>query len=253
MSAWEDRPPLTRREARERERQAALSVVPDPAPSTPEPASSTPDVAPADPAPAAVAPEAQPEHTLTRRELRALRAAREANQPAEASPAQLAEDSRPAENSAPRSAPRAFHWSRSSEDEAEVGSTSGTSTASNALILPSVPSVPTTGPLTSTGDILVTGSIDLPRSLGATGQHPSRYDSPDIDRLFDAEDADSDDRDSAPVRASSAVSSHASARDTITPPKARKGRLTVALIVTASILAAGVIALVVATYAMRIF
>ncbi|MCX7522245.1 hypothetical protein OSC27_08135 [Microbacterium sp. STN6] len=129
----------------------------------------------------------------------------------------------------------------------------GSTTASNALILPVVPSAPdATGPLTSTGEILVTGTIDLPRSLGATGQHPDRYDSSEMDRLFDQE-ADPRTSDVAPVRASRAVSTHTSTRGMIAPPKKRSSRLPVILPVTAAVLALAVIGLVIAGVVFKVF
>ena len=43
---------------------------------------------------------------------------------------------------------------------------------------------PMGNPLANSSEVIVTGSIDLPRSFGATGVHPSQIDSSDVDRLF---------------------------------------------------------------------
>lgn len=133
--------------------------------------------------------------------------------------------------------------------------TSGSVTSSNALILPTVPSIAdATGPLTSTGEILVTGSIDLPRSLGATGTHSDRFDSSDIDRLFEQSEGEQNNTaDVAPIRASRAVSTHTSTRDTITPRKHPGNKLPTVLAITAAVLALGVVGLLVAGYVFKVF
>jgi len=134
-----------------------------------------------------------------------------------------------------------------------VHDTGGHSREASALILPVIPSLPdATGPLTRTGEILVTGSIDLPRSLGATGQHPNRFDSADMDRAFDSE-TDPNTSTVEPIRASRAVSTHASTREMITPVKKTGTHLPVILAVTASVLLIGVIALVVAGFVFGVF
>lgn len=155
--------------------------------------------------------------------------------------------------------PPTGHWSTAAEleDGAEpitsrnVGhSTSATTT--NALILPALPQADATGPLTSTGEILVTGSIDLPRTLGSTGAH-DRIDSSDIDRLLDGEENEFNTSEVAPVRASRAISSHTSTRGVIAPPKKRGNTLPVVLMVTAGVLAVGVIGLLIAAYVLKVF
>ncbi len=160
--------------------------------------------------------------------------------------------------------PPVGHWSTAGELDDKnqqfdqiisrsVGS-SGAATTTNALILPVVPSAPdATGPLTSTGEILVTGSIDLPRGLGSTGQHPDRYDSSDMDRMFEQDESEFNTSDVAPIRASRAVSTHTSTRGVITPPKKRGGRLPVVLSITAAVLAIGVVGLLVAGYILKVF
>jgi hypothetical protein len=154
----------------------------------------------------------------------------------------------------------AGHWSTMGDDEDATGGTprsavsTGSVTTANALILPSIPATGlATSPLTSTGEVMVTGSIDLPKSLGATGQHPDHFDTSDIDRLFEESDAAPATSGVAPVRASKAVATHTSTRGMITPPKARGNRLPVVLAVTAAFLALGVAALLVAGFVFHAF
>ncbi|MFF1632933.1 hypothetical protein [Leifsonia sp. NPDC058248] len=130
---------------------------------------------------------------------------------------------------------------------------SGAATTTNALILPTLPTPDATGPLTSTGEILVTGSIDLPRGLGSTGAHPNRIDSSDLDRLLESDENEFNTSEVAPIRASRAVSTHTSTRGVITPPKKRGGRLPVVLSITAAVLAVGVIGLLIAAYVLNVF
>lgn len=157
------------------------------------------------------------------------------------------------------SARGAGHWSTMNEDDDTGGIprsavSTGSVTTANALILPSIPTTGlATSPLTSTGEVMVTGSIDLPKSLGATGQHPDHFDSSDIDRLFEESDAAPATSGVAPVRASKAVATHTSTRGMITPPKARGNKLPVVLAVTAAFLAVGVAALLVAGFAFHAF
>ncbi|MEX1078771.1 MAG: hypothetical protein WED09_06655 [Homoserinimonas sp.] len=156
------------------------------------------------------------------------------------------------------SAPEVFsvpdaHWQTQTHiDEANqsgdgfvrrVGSTSGSLTG-NALVIPSIPQASDiTSPFSSTGEILVTGSIDLPITLGSTGAHPARYDHSDIDALFAQEDHDYAQADSAPVRAIRAVSTHTSTHGVISAKKPANNRLPMMMAVTAGILAVGVAAL----------
>lgn len=156
--------------------------------------------------------------------------------------------------------PPTGHWSTAAElddgDEPITSRNVGQSTAAtttNALILPAIPHPDATAPLTSTGEILVTGSIDLPRGMGATGAHPDHIDSSDLDRLLDGEENEFNTSEVQPVRASRAISTHTSTRGVIAPPKKRGNTLPVVLMVTAGVLAIGVIGLLVAAYVLKVF
>lgn len=133
-------------------------------------------------------------------------------------------------------------------------SAGGIPTTTNALILPSIPNQgSTSGPLSSTGEIMVTGSIDLPRSLGSTGALPDLFDSSDMDQMLDQLDEGGHHSDVAPVSASRAVSTHASTRGVMAPPAKRGLTVPAVLTVTAGVLAFGVLALIVAGYVLKIF
>lgn len=206
-----------------------------------------------------------PERTLTRRELRAMKAAEDAETGAQQviddgtsaaddgdgdeSPATWNGDSKPDPHTQVVDGGQPFDQLISRG----VGA-GGIPTTSNALILPSVPQQGTrSGPLTSTGEILITGSIDLPRSLGATGQHPNHFDSSEMDHMLDQLDEGAATSSVAPVSASRAVSTHTSTRGVMTPPKKSGVSLPSVLAITAAVLAAGVVALFIVGYIFKIF
>ncbi|MBF4620018.1 hypothetical protein [Clavibacter sp. VKM Ac-2542] len=116
--------------------------------------------------------------------------------------------------------PPTGHWSvqdQVDEDQPHTG---------NHFILPTVPHAnDMQQALNSTGEIIITGSIDLPRSLGSMGTHPDRFDTADMDRIL--EQGDDHDHapggtDSEPVRASRAVSTHTSTRAVVQPPPRKR-------------------------------
>ena len=136
----------------------------------------------------------------------------------------------------------------------DVGATSGAITTS-ALVLPSMPTGENImGPLSGTGEILITGSISLPSSMGSTGVHPARYDHSDVDALLEADDREDSEPESAPVREIRAVSTNTSSGDVINSMKPRKAsRLPLILIVSAAAMAIGVVVLLVAGLIFKIF
>ncbi|GAB7302337.1 hypothetical protein MAFF212519_01850 [Clavibacter michiganensis] len=79
--------------------------------------------------------------------------------------------------------PPTGHWSvqdQVDEDQPHTG---------NHFILPTVPHAnDMQQALNSTGEIIITGSIDLPRSLGSMGTHPDRFDTADMDRILEQGD-----------------------------------------------------------------
>ncbi|WP_104191087.1 hypothetical protein [Cryobacterium sp. Y82] len=130
----------------------------------------------------------------------------------------------------------------------------GIPTTTNALILPSIPhQASSVSPISNTGEIMITGSFDLPRSLGSTGAHPNLFDSSEIDHVMDQLDADQLGGDSAPVSASRAVSTHASTRGMLAPPKKQRASLPMILVIATAVLAVSVLALFVTGYLLGIF
>ena len=114
----------------------------------------------------------------------------------------------------------------------------GSLAASNALILSQTPDTGSfTSPIAGTGEVLVTGTYNLPESFGSTGTSRGSSDGKEIDAiLVDGElPATSS---PTPIAASSAISTIKSAEDIIKPPAPEKGsRLMIALGITAGALA----------------
>lgn len=211
-----------------------------------------------------------PERTLTRRELRDLLAAQSGGVLPDddgefdmVERAILESDAALPPVSAPQ--PPAGHWSLDIdvEDDADdhgldqvlsrgVGA-GGVPTTTNALILPMIPQQPgSSGVPLTTGEMMVTGSISLP-SLGDTGAHPNRIDSSEVDRLLDQVDDSAPSTSAQPIRASRAVSTHTSTRDTLTPPKQGGLNMPTVLAITAAVLALGVVGLIFGGYLFKIF
>lgn len=126
---------------------------------------------------------------------------------------------------------------------------------SNALVLPAIPQgADMSVPFATTGEVLITGTINLPPSYGTTGAHPARYDHSDLDAIIDAVDRDDVEIDSAPVRAIRAVSTHTSPRDVIAATKPSSGnRLPIILAITAGAMMVSVAVLFVAGLIFNIF
>ncbi|MCU1404994.1 MAG: hypothetical protein JWQ43_1297 [Glaciihabitans sp.] len=162
--------------------------------------------------------------------------------------------------SAPVSTRSAGHWSVRADMDDDIESLENTITRSvgvsgsittSALVLPSIPqSSDITSPFTASGEIMSTGSIDLPRSLSSTGVHPSRVDTSDFDH--DPMDREIPSTDSAPVRAIRAVSTHTGSNGMIVTKKQSNRTLTV-LVISASTMAVGVVGLLVAGVVLNVF
>lgn len=157
--------------------------------------------------------------------------------------------------------PPVGHWSTQADldDESQdyrnplgrrVGS--GTVTTS-ALVLPDIPQgADIRGPLTGTGEIVLTGSIDLPLDLGSTGAS-DRFDDQDMDALFDANDAEVVSTNSAPVRAISAISTHSTGHGVTHTQKPKGTRALTGLVIASSSLAVIVAGLLVTAFAFNVF
>lgn len=124
-------------------------------------------------------------------------------------------------------------------------STSGTATASHALILSHASGAPLVAPIAGTGELLVTGTLRLPEGLGSTGHAPGVTDGRDVDAvLVDGElPAHSS---PTPIAASAAVSTIKTADEIIQPPTPeRGGKLMVSLAITAGVLALALVGVLV--------
>jgi len=130
----------------------------------------------------------------------------------------------------------------------------GIPTTTNALILPAIPyQGPSVTAISNTGEIMITGSFDLPRSLGSTGAHPNVFDSSELDHVLDQLDVDQVGGDSAPVSASRAVSTHSPTRGMLTPPKKQRASLPMVLVIATAVLAVSVLGLFVTGYLLGTF
>ena len=135
-----------------------------------------------------------------------------------------------------------------------VGVSTGVITT-HALVLPSIPESGDqllASSLNNTGEVMVTGSIDLPRSFGSTGAHPALFDHPDVDALIDEADRDTVGAGSAPVRAIRAVSSHNSSRGVIESPGPQKSRLPFILSIVFGSVALVALGVVIASFVFQV-
>lgn len=110
----------------------------------------------------------------------------------------------------------------------------------HALILPTAPSLDVSGPLGTTGEILVTGQIPLPQSMSETGIHGVLDDEADssetFDRLIGAESSFT-----APMRAVQAISSRGEGREfqIVRKPRWSVGAIILGVSAVLLVLAAG--------------
>lgn len=122
--------------------------------------------------------------------------------------------------------------SRAVAQEGATGSAGGA-----ALILPSLPDTgELSGPLGETGELYITGSIDLPRSLGETGSHAPLHD-PDASEVLEefgfGAAGSASTNPIAPVSASRAVSAVGASQQSVVKQDTRdRSKLPVILITT---------------------
>ncbi|QIM16436.1 hypothetical protein G7067_08405 [Leucobacter insecticola] len=126
----------------------------------------------------------------------------------------------------------------------------GTSNTS-ALILPSMPEDTggLSGPLGSTGEFYLTGSIELPKSMGETGGHSALIDSVEVDPVVAHETSEpqvTSEAGPVPVSARRAVSARVSSGiPVVAKPAKENNKLPLVLSLTGGGLLAAVIAYVV--------
>jgi hypothetical protein len=134
-----------------------------------------------------------------------------------------------------------------------TAATNSISTTS-ALVLPSVPGSGDVGTaLDETGEVIITGSIDLPKSFGSLGAPATGLESNDLDSLLERSEVETGGSDVAPVSASRAISTNTSSTSLITPPKRARANAPVVLAVTAAVLAVGVVGLLLAVFVFQAF
>lgn len=138
-------------------------------------------------------------------------------------------------------------------DQLLARSTTGSVGTNNALILSHTGDSPIVGPVTATGEILITGTLNLPEGLGSTGHAPGVADGKEVDAvLIDGElPAHSS---PTPIAASAAISTVKSAGDVIRPPAPEKGsRLMMTLAITAGALALALVGVLIVAIVTGVF
>lgn len=127
-------------------------------------------------------------------------------------------------------------------------------TAPNAIIFNPAPGAASlSGPVASTGELLITGSYDLPQGLGSQGHAHGTTDGKDVDAvLIDGELPPAS--SPTPIAASSAVSTSKPAGEVIRPPAPEKGnRLMLTLAIVAGGLAIALAAVIVVAINTNVF
>ncbi len=127
-------------------------------------------------------------------------------------------------------------------------------TAPNAIIFNPAPGAASlSGPVASTGELLITGSYDLPQGLGSQGHAHGTTDGKDVDAvLIDGELPPTS--SPTPIAASSAVSTSKPAGEVIRPPAPEKGnRLMLTLAIVAGGLAIALAAVIVVAINTNVF
>ncbi|GAA1965882.1 hypothetical protein [Microbacterium deminutum] len=136
-----------------------------------------------------------------------------------------------------------------------LGRTSGgTGGTPHALIVPQASSAaPIVAPVSSTGEVLITGTLNLPEGLGSNGHAPGATDGKSIDAsLVDGElPAHSS---PTPIAASAAISTVKSPGEIIKPPAPEKGsKLMMTLAITAGVLALALVGVLILAFVTGVF
>ena len=137
---------------------------------------------------------------------------------------------------------------------ARSATSTGSQSTSNALILSQAPShASIVGPVTATGEVLITGSMSLPEGLGSTGHAAGTADGKEtdavlIDREIPAHSSPT------PIAASAAISTVKGAQEIIRPPAPEKGsRLMLTLAITAGALALALVGVLILAFVTGVF
>ncbi|MGO2683156.1 MAG: hypothetical protein ACTIAA_02945 [Microbacterium sp.] len=138
-------------------------------------------------------------------------------------------------------------------DELITTDSGGSHRAPNTLIFTHPGEGSLSGPVASTGEMLITGSYELPKGLGSQGHAHGTADGKDIDSvLIDGELPPSS--SPTPIAASSAVSTIKPAGEVIRPPAPEKGnKLMMILAITAGGLALALAVALVVAFTTNVF
>lgn len=130
----------------------------------------------------------------------------------------------------------------------------GSTGTGSSLIMPEVPlGPPLAASVTATGEVMITGMVDLPEGLGSTGHAAGTTDGKDVDAvLLDGElPAHSS---PTPIAASAAVSTSKAPGEVIKPPSSEQGsRLMLTLAITAGVLALALVGVLILAFVTGVF
>ncbi|WP_106814040.1 hypothetical protein [Microbacterium timonense] len=132
--------------------------------------------------------------------------------------------------------------------------TTGAVAVPNTLIVSQAPEVsPLVAPVTATGEVILTGTFNLPEGLGSTGHVKGTADGKEIDAaLVDGELPSHS--SPTPIAASAAVSTVKMPGEVIKPPAPEKGgRLMMALAITAGVLALALVGVLILAFVTGVF
>jgi len=138
-------------------------------------------------------------------------------------------------------------------DELVGSDSAGSHRAPNTLIFTHPGEGSLSGPVASTGELLITGSYELPRGLGSRGHADGAADGKDVDAvLIDGELPPAS--SPTPIAASSAVSTIKPAGEVIRPPAPEKGnKLMLTLAITAGGLALALAVALIVAFTTNVF
>jgi hypothetical protein len=134
------------------------------------------------------------------------------------------------------------------------GSNTGSMATPNALILTQSPTAgPLTSPVTATGEVLITGTFNLPEGLGSQGHAHGTADGKEADSvLIDGELPPAS--SPTPIAASAAISTVKGTGEIIRPPAPEKGnKLMLGLAITAGVLAVALVGVLILAFVTGVF
>lgn len=134
------------------------------------------------------------------------------------------------------------------------GSNTGSLATPNALIISHSPTAgPLTSPVTATGEVLITGTFNLPEGLGSQGHAHGTADGKETDSvLIDGELPPSS--SPTPIAASAAISTVKGTGEIIRPPAPEKGnKLMLGLAITAGVLAVALVGVLILAFVTGVF